>query len=220
MLLADGEKSVSMPKATIDKTMKKGFTFIELMVTVALLAGLMLMAIPKYTEAARRQNALRSGQNLKQINAAISQWNIDNSGPPNKTATKVVDISTLSAKPLFYLLPYDGSSTFCKNIGIYMPNASNPWVSPSRPRKTSYVYYAWITDTQPVTLYGMCFSLLDSTIKYEPSGYEKKSVPAANGLVYASYVNAYEDFGWWIPGFPRPQMYVSDPDGLVEDYNQ
>lgn len=184
-----------------------GFTFIELMVVVLLMAGLVLIGLPKFQEARKRQNASASGQNLKIINTAIVQWGIENFGPPN------ADASAQTLDSIQVVLPASGASDFCIAMEEYIQGVT--WYSPSRPGTDTYVYATW--DFNDI-LYSSVFSVLDSNLNYEPSGYENRNVSTPSGHTFkASYANGYEDFGSWTDGSPR--VNGLDPLGQsIENY--
>jgi prepilin-type N-terminal cleavage/methylation domain-containing protein len=53
---------------------KQGFTLIEIMIVVAIIALLASIAIPNYIDARNRSNMVTCVQNLHAINNSVQQW--------------------------------------------------------------------------------------------------------------------------------------------------
>lgn len=57
---------------------RRGFTIVEIMIVVAIVAVLMAMGIPNYLKARERARKETCIANLWQINEAIKQWVLEN----------------------------------------------------------------------------------------------------------------------------------------------
>jgi prepilin-type N-terminal cleavage/methylation domain-containing protein len=200
-------------KARFSALLRSGFTFIELMVVIALIAGLTVYALPRLNEAQRRQRALQSGQNLKVLNAAVNQWSIDNFGPPDVTGTnQAVD-------SLIHLFPRDGDDNLARALAPYLGQASFQWSSPLAPTNSTYVYTTWTNSLQgTLVLRAGVFSRLDSDSRFEPTGFEQ-SITVDTQTIKASYANGYEDAGVWFPGAPRIHEQANAQDSAFSTFD-
>lgn len=174
----------------------KGFTFIELMVVVLLIAGLSLFAVPKFKEAQKRQNSARSGQNLKTINSAVTQWDIENSGPPDQNGANPV---RPGSEGWDIEVPAAGNSGLCDAILVYVEDTAGIWTSPNQPEVNCYIYSTYLSRG---TVKGIVQSILNGDVNYEPAGYEGKTFPSSSGDQPQVIANGYEDIGRWEPGIP------------------
>ena len=59
---------------------KRGFTLLELLVVIAIIAVLISMATVSYSSAQRKSRDSKRKQDLKAVQAALEQYNADNSG--------------------------------------------------------------------------------------------------------------------------------------------
>ena len=64
------------------KLTKKGFTLVEIMIVVAIIAILAAVAIPNFVKYRRNAQATSCIANLKQIQTAKEQWMMANGKPP------------------------------------------------------------------------------------------------------------------------------------------
>ena len=62
------------------KKMKKGFTLVEIMIVVAIIAILAAVAIPNFVKYRRNSQAAACVSNLKQLEAASEQWRMAGNG--------------------------------------------------------------------------------------------------------------------------------------------
>lgn len=165
-----------------------------------LIAGLALFAIPKFKEAQKRQNSARSGQNLKVLNSAVTQYDIEHSGPPKFDGSGPAR-STEGPNEI----PADGSGGFCNALLTYVEDAAGIWGSPNQPEKNTYRYSIYLSGAstgRAPTLKGLIQSVLDGDPNYEPSGWEGKSITSQGVTGKAVYANGYEDLGRWDPDAP------------------
>jgi prepilin-type N-terminal cleavage/methylation domain-containing protein len=196
----------------------RGFTFIELMVVVLLIAGLALFAIPKFKEAQKRQYAARSGMNLKAINSAITQWDVEHGGPPNATASGV---ARAEINPVA-LDPTGNNSPFADAMLSYIEDTAGIWTSPNFPNAACYHYFVFRDRTG--TLKGAVVSSLNGVKNYEPAvtAAERNSADftirlPGNITITKPWVNGMEDIGRWESGSfdtmakrPRPPAGETD----------
>ncbi len=62
------------------KKMSKGFTLVEIMIVVAIIAILAAVAIPNFVKYRRNSQAAACVSNLKQLQAASEQWRLAGNG--------------------------------------------------------------------------------------------------------------------------------------------
>ena len=67
------------------KKMLKGFTLVEIMIVVAIIAILAAVAIPNFISYRKQSQATACVANLKQIQAAKEMWYMNNSTDPQLT---------------------------------------------------------------------------------------------------------------------------------------
>lgn len=79
-----------MSRFTVRKR-RGGFTLIEIMIVVLIIGILLAIAIPNFMRARESSRAKSCVANLKQIDAAIEQWAMDN----KKAGTDDVDTTAL-----------------------------------------------------------------------------------------------------------------------------
>lgn len=194
------------------KQLNQGFTLMELLIVILIIAVLLGLMIPDIRQVRLRQRGQESGQNLKTINMLIEQWVVDHSGIPDQTAENALtgeELENLQANPSQFrvVLPQDGNHLFCKRMGAYLSARQyRIWVSPNRLNQPSYVYAPWVSTIGSHSIVrAACFSLLDSDPRYEPRGYQGRIAMPAN--IPASWANGYEDVGEWIAGTPRVNNY-------------
>ncbi len=69
-----------MPKLPCSKP--RGFTLVEIMVVVAIIALLAAVAIPNYLRARKRSQASTIVEDLRMLNSAVDLYAIENTKPP------------------------------------------------------------------------------------------------------------------------------------------
>src|SRR5881394_733934 len=69
----------------VEPAASKGFTLVELVVVIGIVAGLVAMLMPALSKAREQSNRLRCGSNLRQLGIAAKTYSIENKGqyPPN-----------------------------------------------------------------------------------------------------------------------------------------
>lgn len=182
---------------------RQGFTFIELMVVVLLIAGLSLFAIPKFKEAQIRQASARSGQNLKTLNTAVTEWDVEHSGPPNFAGERATSTDKQE-------IPInDNSHPWCKAILNYVEEGSGIWGSPNDPTNPTYVYELYNaapTGSTGEILRGAVQSKLNGDFRFEPKSItEADKQPNADGIL-PIWMNGYEDTGRFDPAMSHPDQ--------------
>jgi general secretion pathway protein G len=71
------------------KTIKRGFTFIELMVVMAIIATIIAIAMPRYFQGLERTKETALKQNLKEMRDAIDHYHADKGAYPANLQTLV-----------------------------------------------------------------------------------------------------------------------------------
>ncbi len=77
----------------LTNTNRAGFTLVEIMIVVAIIALLASIAVPNFLRARKRSQATRILQDLRMIDAAIDQYAIENNKPQG-AAVAWLDIRT------------------------------------------------------------------------------------------------------------------------------
>lgn len=90
---------------------REGFTIIELMIVLAIIAIILSVAIPNYAKSRFESQKNACIANLRQINSAVDQWVIE-----NKIATGTVPSESDDEGIYSYL---KGSRPRCPGAGIY-----------------------------------------------------------------------------------------------------
>jgi general secretion pathway protein G len=75
----------------LSKIHKKGFTFIELMVVMAMIATIISIAMPRYFQGLERTKETALKQNLKEMREAIDQYHADKGAYPASLQALVSD---------------------------------------------------------------------------------------------------------------------------------
>ena len=96
-----------------------GFTLVEIMIVVAIIALLAAIAVPGFLRARKRSQASRVLNDLRLIDAAVDQYAIEN----NKTSGDVVPINAWTA----YLK--SGTSLYSTGQDLFSHDtARRPWI--------------------------------------------------------------------------------------------
>ena len=104
-----------MKTALQSKSHRAGFTLVEIMIVVTIIALLAAIAVPNFLRARKRTQATRILEDLRVLEYALDRWSIEK----NKT---VGDIASLSD-----LRPYLKSETVLYNTGVdLLGNAYGP----------------------------------------------------------------------------------------------
>lgn len=105
---------------------RKGYTLVEIMIVVAILAVLLSVAIPNYLKSGKNTSKNSCIVNLRQIDSAMEQWAIENN---------IVAGTVLGAMEESEVYAYvDGGMPSCPSGGEYSLHAvgSRPQVTCSR----------------------------------------------------------------------------------------
>jgi len=105
---------------------RKGYTLVEIMIVIAVIAILMSVAVPNYLKSGKIASKNACILNLRQIDGAMEQWAMD-----NNISTGTVPSSSQEDQIYNYV---EGGKPTCPSRGEYTLNAvsSNPQVSCSR----------------------------------------------------------------------------------------
>jgi len=78
---------------TIKTRRKAGFTLVEIMIVVAIIGLLAAIAIPNFIRARATSQANACINNLRQIDAAINEWALENGKSTGSTVTGTATVS-------------------------------------------------------------------------------------------------------------------------------
>src|SRR5471030_2890308 len=98
---------------TIKTRRKAGFTLVEIMIVVAIVGLLAAIAVPNFIRARATSQANACINNLRQIDAAINEWALENG---KSTGATVSNTQTVSA---YIKLNSAGSVPGCPANGTY-----------------------------------------------------------------------------------------------------
>lgn len=121
---------------------RHGFTIVELMIVVAVIALLAGMAVPSYTRARKRAQATRILEDLRMLDYALDRWAIEN----NKS---VGDTATLSDLQPFIKT---GSPLYNQGIDLFGNSFGNTFSVDSMPKVPVPTYNA-LSDVAPSTFW-------------------------------------------------------------------
>ncbi len=110
------------------KLREKGFTLVEIMIVVAIIAILSAIAIPNFMAARSKSRANACKANMRQIESAVEQWAMDNTKTDGDSVALSSLVSTYIKKTPTCQSGgvYGDSSTYNKGIGGATPGAA--WV--------------------------------------------------------------------------------------------
>lgn len=100
-----------------ERRRKGGFTLIEIMIVVLIIGILLAIAVPNFMKARESSRTKACVANLKQIDAAIEQWAMDN----RKAGGDDVSMDDLTAGAE----PYITNSPICPSGGKYEVSTVN-----------------------------------------------------------------------------------------------
>lgn len=105
-----GGESNEMSRFTVRRR-KGGFTLIEIMIVVLIIAVLLAIAIPNFLRARETSRAKSCCANLRQIETAKEQWAMDNKAAATETpaAADLVDEYMKGTPDTLPLCPSDGT---------------------------------------------------------------------------------------------------------------
>ena len=69
------------------QTRRGGFTLVEIMIVVAIIALLAAIAVPNFLRSRKRSQATQVLEDLRQIDSAVDQWAIENNKAGGTTVT-------------------------------------------------------------------------------------------------------------------------------------
>ncbi|HXA08647.1 MAG TPA: prepilin-type N-terminal cleavage/methylation domain-containing protein [Chthoniobacterales bacterium] len=81
---------------------RKGFTLVEIMIVVAIIALLAAIAVPGFLRARKRAQASRILNDLRLIDSAVDQYAIENSVPTGTTVPITAWTAYMKANSLLY----------------------------------------------------------------------------------------------------------------------
>ena len=127
--------------------MKRGFTLIELMIVVAIVAILAAIAVPNFLEAQTRSRVSRAQNDLRTVAMAMESYRVDNNGYPAPRKDVKWLLPTLSGDPTDVRLlstPISYINSFPRDIFRQMagqPGADYRIYALSYIARTTYPFY-------------------------------------------------------------------------------
>ncbi len=130
-----------------------GFTLVEIMIVVAIIALLAAIAVPSALRARKRSQATSSLQTLRILDAACDQWAIENGGSPNTVPTSAQLAAYVKTGTTLYndLNASNGVAHDALNTAITMPKVDVP------PQLSLSTYNA-LSDVAPQTFWGAYYT--------------------------------------------------------------
>src|SRR5882762_4428880 len=86
-------KKEQIEMKTMKNIRKAGFTLVEIMIVVAIIGLLAAIAIPNFVKARATSQANACINNLRQIDAAINQWALENKKVSSDTVSLTTDLT-------------------------------------------------------------------------------------------------------------------------------
>jgi prepilin-type N-terminal cleavage/methylation domain-containing protein len=119
-----------------------GFTLVEIMIVVAIIALLAAIAVPNFLRARKRSQATRILNDLRMVDAAIDQYAIEN----NASAGRAVSFTAIQA----YLKT--GTPLYSNSGSDMLGNNMGPFTIDSIPAVPSATYTA-LSDVAPASFW-------------------------------------------------------------------
>ncbi len=120
-----------------------GFTLVEIMIVVAIIALLAAIAVPNFLRARKRSQATRILEDLRMLDAAIDQYAIENNKKQDDTVT-VDDVKNyLKAGTVLYSDP---------NKDLLGNSFGGPWKVDTIPKVDAATYTA-LSDVAPASFW-------------------------------------------------------------------
>jgi prepilin-type N-terminal cleavage/methylation domain-containing protein len=105
------------------KRNRKGFTLVEMMIVVLIIGILIAIALPNFMRARENARLRACVSNMKQIQAAIEQWAMENKKAANDAVPTLGDLSPTYIKT-WPTCPSGGSYTISGTVGNYSISCS------------------------------------------------------------------------------------------------
>jgi prepilin-type N-terminal cleavage/methylation domain-containing protein len=184
-----------------------GFTLLELMAVVTIIALLASMAMPMLSEYNRRARGSRSSTNLKQLQSAMDSWEIEAGAPLDPFSgdraegeTGIFEIDPVKCNDAYSNQSGGGGGNyFAEAVGRYIKVNNTLWNSPQSRDYTDPTYrykvFAVVDSSDGMEveiLSSAVWSILNGDSKWEPRLSKQQR---ASGIAQALYINGYEDQG-------------------------
>jgi len=101
-----------------NKTNRKGFTLVEIMIVVAIIGLLAAIAIPNFVRARNSSQTNACLNNLRQIDAAKQQWALENNTTGSPTAANITPYMGRSSTGSLPYCPLDSAKAFASSYTI------------------------------------------------------------------------------------------------------
>ena len=128
-----------------------GFTLVEIMIVVAIIALLAAIAVPSALRARKRSQATSSLQTLRILDAACDQWAIENGMSPGAAPTASILAAYVKTGSKLYTDLKAGAATDSLGATITLPVVDTPPVIPT-------ATFNSLSDVAPSTFWGAYYS--------------------------------------------------------------
>ncbi len=132
-------------------TQSRGFTLVEIMIVVAIIALLASIAVPSALRARKRSQATSSLQTLRMLDAACDLWAIENGGSPTTAPTGTQLLVYVKKNSKLYTDLVGNSASDALGTALTMPKVDTaPAISTGS--------FSALSDVAPSTFWGPYYS--------------------------------------------------------------
>lgn len=198
------------PSPNLRPRNQRGFTLIEMMLVVAIIAIITGIALPSAMNSLKKTRGGKSAANLKQLQLGMDMWETDNGAPwdPATGARAQQESSTLTIDPAtcntatatgYGNSTSGGSAGFAAAVANNIKVTSSLWTSPqaANTNDPQYRYKVFSTTDNSggeavITLTGEVWSALNGLPQWEP---KLTTQDVTSGSSDPLFTNGFEDQG-------------------------